>query len=162
MVAGANQHAQYLASQNVWLQELDADYWKQWVHERFLTPTFDENNLLKRGSLSLFQHQGNRRHLSYSQHIVAEELTTEFKEGKGVKTTWLAKNPNNHWLDATYLAAACTEALGIKLITPSEVTVAPVAQTKKPVPKKSQPRPRHGNPNLKRRAGGWIQGMRKR
>lgn len=162
MVAGSNQHAQWIERQGVWLQELDADYWKQWVHERFLTPTFDEDNLLRRGSLSLFQPENNRRHLSYSQHIVAEELTTEFREGKGVKTTWLAKNPNNHWLDATYLAAACTEALGISLITPSEVTVTPVAQTKKPQAKKPQSRPKHGNPNLKRRKGGWIQGMRKR
>jgi hypothetical protein len=162
LVAAANQHAQYLASQGVWLQELDTDYWKQWVHERFLTPTFDENNLLKRGSLSLFYQEGSRRHLSYSQHIVAEELTTEFREGKGTKTTWLVKNPNNHYLDATYLAAACTEALGLKLITPSEVVVSPTHETKKPQSQQKKPRSQHGKPKMKRRAGGWIQGMRNR
>lgn len=152
--AGANQHAQWLESSGVWLQELDTDYWKQWVHERFLTPTFDENNMLRRGSLSLYQPEGSKRHLSYSQHIVAEELTTEFKEGKGTKTAWVAKNPNNHWLDATYLAAACTEALGIRLITPSEMPITPTQSPAKPV-KPIRPRTQHGQ-RFKHRPGGWI------
>lgn len=160
-VAGANQHAQWLESQGLWLQELDTDYWKQWIHERFLTPTFDENNLLRRGALSLYQPEGSKRHISYSQHIVAEELTTEFKEGKGTTTKWVVKNPNNHWLDATYLAGACTEAMGIQLITPSEVPIQPV-ESKPKGAKTTQARTSHGKPNLKRRSGGWIQGMRNR
>jgi phage terminase large subunit GpA-like protein len=160
--AGANQHAQWLESQGVWLQELNTDYWKQWVHERFLTPTFDESNMLRRGSLSLYQPEGNKRHLSYSQHIVAEELTTEFREGKGTTTKWVPKNPNNHWLDATYLAAACTEAMGIQLITPSEATVTPTQAKPKPAAAQSQPRTQHGQSNIRRRPGGWIQGMRRR
>jgi hypothetical protein len=161
-VAGANQHAQWLQAQGLWLQELDTDYWKQWVHERFLTPTFDENNLLRRGALSLYQPAGNKRHVSYSQHIVAEELTTEFKEGKGTITKWVPRNQNNHWLDATYLAAACTEAMGIQLITPSEVPIEPVQPKPKTAATQSQPRTSHGKPNLKQRKGGWIRGMRNR
>lgn len=160
--AGSNQHAERLASEgDIWLHLLDTDYWKQWVHERFLTPTFDESNLLRRGSLSLYQPEGSKRHLSYSQHIVAEELTREFKEGKGETEKWVAKNPNNHWLDATYLAAACTEALGITLITPSEHPIRPVdAKPKQPRP--SHPRVQHGQQRFKKRTGGWIQGMRRR
>jgi hypothetical protein len=50
-----------------------------------LAPTFDEENMLRKGSLSLFNLQGNRKHLSYAQHIVAEELVSEFKEGKGAR-----------------------------------------------------------------------------
>lgn len=159
-VAGASQHAQWLESQGVWLHELDTDYWKQWVHERFLTPCFDEQNFLRRGSLSLYQPEGNRRHVSYAQHIVAEELTTEFKEGKGTITKWVARNPNNHWLDATYMAAACTEALGIQLITPSEHPIAPTHT--KPKVQASKPRTQHGQQRFRQRKGGWIQGMRNR
>lgn len=160
--AGSNQHAERMASEgDIWLHLLDTDYWKQWVHERFLTPTFDENNLLRRGSLSIYQPEGSKRHLSYSQHIVAEELTREFKEGKGEIEKWVAKNPNNHWLDATYLAAACTEAMGITLITPSEHPIRPV-DAKPKQPKQSQPRVQHGQQRFKRRTGGWIQGMRRR
>jgi hypothetical protein len=155
-VAAANQHAQWLEASQIWLQELDTDYWKQWVHERFLTPCFDENNLLRRGSLSVYQPEGNKRHLSYAQHITAEELVTEFIEGKGVKEKWVQKNQNNHWLDSTYLAAACTEALGIQLITPTEVRVT--ARPKQPAPPpqpKGPPKTQHGT-RFKSRAGGWI------
>jgi hypothetical protein len=159
-LAGANQHVQYLHSQGVWLQELDTDYWKQWVHERFLTPPFDENNMLRRGSLSIYQMVGNKRHLSYAQHIVAEELTTEFKEGKGVKTQWVPKNPNNHWLDATYMAAACTEALGVKLITPSEIEITPTVVGEKTKPT-ATPKRQHGQQRFRHRQGGWIKGMKR-
>jgi hypothetical protein len=156
-VAAANQHAQYLDSANIWLQELDTDYWKQWVHERFLTPTFDENNMLRRGSLSIYQPEGSRRHLSFAQHIVSEELVHQFVEGKGEKQQWVQRNPNNHWLDATYLAAACTEALGLSLITPSEVLLqAKPSQPKpSPQPRQQQQKTQHGS-RFRQRPGGWI------
>lgn len=157
-LAGANLHAVKLASAGVWLYELDTNYWKQFVHERFLTPTFDDNNMLRRGSMSLFILDGNQKHGSYSQHIAAEELVTEFKEGKGSKTYWSVKNENNHWLDATYMAAAAGEACGVKLIAPSEIAVEArqvqqqnQQQQKKPVEKAYQ----HGT-RFRRREGGWI------
>ena len=156
IIAGANLHASRLASAGIWLYELDTNYWKQFVHERFLTPTFDENNMLRRGSLSLFNLDGNQKHGSYSQHIAAEELVSEFKEGKGTKQYWSVKNENNHWLDATYMAAAAGEACGVKLIAPSEVEVQAkhqVEQTKqrKPVEAKHQ----HGA-RFRQRPGGWV------
>jgi hypothetical protein len=156
VVAAANQHAQYLEAARVWLQELDTDYWKQWVHERFLTPTFDENNMLRRGSLSVYQPEGNKRHLSYSQHITAEELVNQFIEGKGEKQQWVQRNPNNHWLDATYLAAACTEALGLSLITPSEVLIQARPSQPKQQQVKTQPQRRQHGARFQQRPGGWI------
>lgn len=157
---GKNQHAQYLAASNVWLYELDTDYWKQWTHERFLTPNFDDNNMLRRGSLSLFEPIGSQRHIAYSNHIVSEELLHQFTEGKGAKEYWSCKNENNHWLDATYMAAACTESLGIGLITPSEHVVKPqIVDGSKPKPVK--PQRQHGQSRFKNRPGGWIQGIRR-
>lgn len=153
LLAGANLHAQRLPSQNVWLYELDTSYWKQWTHERFLTPTFDESNMLRRGSLSIYQPEGSQRHSSYSQHIVAEELVTEFKEGKGTVTKWNPKNDNNHWLDATYMAAAASEVCGVKLIAPSEVEVAP-KHVNKDKPAEKPIANQHGR--FKRREGSWI------
>lgn len=152
---GLHMHAAYQAAANVWLYEMDTDHWKQWVHERYLTPTFDEENMLRRGSLSIYAPEGNRKHLSYAQHIVAEELVSEFKEGKGVRTFWDRRNPNNHWLDATYMAAACTEALGISLIDVRGETAPEI----KPRPQSAQQRPRqqqHGR--FRTRQGGWIKG----
>ena len=155
--AGQYQHAVYFPSKKLWLYELDTDYWKGWVHERFLTPNFDDANMLRRGSLSIFSPVGNRRHTSYAQHIVAEELLTEFKPGKGTITKWHPRNDNNHWLDATYMAAACTETMGIGLIAPSEAKVV----AKSPTPAKVQSSVPHGN-RFRSRPGGWVQSLRRK
>lgn len=158
--AGSNMHAAYQPAQGLWLYELDTDYWKQWVHERFLTPTFDDQNMLRRGSLSLWTPEGNQKHTSYAQHIVSEELVTEFKEGKGAKTFWDKRNDNNHWLDATYMAAACTEAMGVAILDPD---ASPKVEPRERQPKERQTRPRqkpHGR--FRTRPGGWINGIRRR
>jgi len=160
IIAGANLHASRLQSQNLWLYELDTNYWKQWVHERFLTPTFDEHNMLRRGSLSLYSSEGSKTHNSFAQHIVAEELVTEFKEGKGTKTYWDVKNDNNHWFDALCYAASGSEACGVKLMAQSDDTIEPrhiSGDKPKPKPKAHQ----HGNRFRTRPGGGsWIQRRR--
>jgi len=155
-LASANLHAQKFTSEDIWLYELDTNHWKQWVHERFLTTTMDENNMLRRGSLSLFELDGYEKHGSFSQHIAAEELLTEFKEGKGVKTYWNVKNENNHWFDATYMAAASSEVCGIKLIGGPEVSVE-ARQVDVDKHKTKQPTVRqHGSDRFRRRPGGWV------
>jgi hypothetical protein len=139
-------------NERVWLYELDASYWKQFVHERFLTPTFDEQNMLRRGSLSLFNTHGSQTHNTFANHIVAEELVSEFREGKGVKTFWNRKHENNHWLDAVAMASAAGAACGIKLVGESEVEIKPVAaEARRPAQRPAQ---QHGR--FKRRDGGWI------
>ena len=156
-LASANLHAQKFTHENLWLYELDTNHWKQFVHERFLTPPMDENNMLRRGSLSLFELDGYEKHGSYAQHIAAEELLTEFKEGKGVKTYWSVKNENNHWLDATYMAAAASEVCGIKLIGGPEVSVeARHVDLDKPKPRKQANPRQHGNSRFRSRPGGWV------
>lgn len=156
--AGDNMHAELLSAANLWLFELNTDYWKQWVHERFLAPTFDEENMLRKGSLSLFNLQGNRKHLSYAQHIVAEELVSEFKEGKGAKNYWMVHNANNHWLDATYNAAAAARFTGIHLLsnqTTQKISATPIEAAKQ---RQKVQRKRHGN--IRSRPGGWVKGVR--
>jgi phage terminase large subunit GpA-like protein len=133
---------------------LDVDYWKQWVHERFLTPTFDENNMLRRGSLSLFHPDGNKKHLTFAQHIAAEELVSEFKEGRGSKTFWNRVNANNHFFDALCMASAATEVCKVKLIGESESQVSARqinADAPKPITNRAKP---HGR--FRTRPGGWI------
>jgi len=157
LLAGANMHAVKFPSQELWLYELDTSHWKQWVHERFLTPTFDESNMMRKGALSLFSMEGTQTHNSYAHHIVAEEYVREFKEGKGSKEYWRVNNENNHWLDATYYAAAASEACGIKLLAQSEIEIAPrhIDKQQEQKPKQQQQAYRHGV-NLRQRAGGWI------
>lgn len=152
-------HSAHQPDQRIWLYHLDTDYWKSFIHERFLTPTFDENNMLTTAALSLFDPIKARKHLSFSQHIVAEEYVTEFTEGKGTKTYWRPVNQNNHWLDATCYAAAAAGALGVSLLQPVELEPRQVSteskQKPKPVPQVRQ----HG---FRQRPGGWINGARRR
>lgn len=162
--AGDHMHAEWLAGSRVWLFEIGTDYWKKWVHERFLTPTFDENNFLRRGALSMFVQPGNKKHSSYAQHITAEELVTEFKEGKGTKTYWNQTNDNNHWLDATYYAAAAGRFSGVHLLSESE---GPKIEPRHTEGKAKQPKPKpakrvHHGTRLRTRPGGWVQGARRR
>jgi len=160
LLAGENLHAVKLDASGLWLYELDTSHWKKWVHERFLTPTFDEQNMLRKGSLSIYSPDGSYRHTSYAQHIAAEELVTEFKEGKGVKTYWDVRNENNHWLDATYMAAAASEVCGVKLIAQVENQVEPRhVSTDRPVIKQPQ-KLQHGQ-RFKHRPGGWLNSVRR-
>lgn len=162
--AGDNMHASWLSEDKVWLFDLSTDYWKNWVHERFLTPTFDDSNFLRQGSLSLYLPQGSKKHTSYAQHIVAEEWVSEFVEGKGSKNYWLVKNDNNHWLDATYYAACAGRFQGVHLLSGPEVENAPRAITPEEAKKPKRKRTQHGsNPNknrFRRRKGGWVKGAR--
>ena len=156
-IVGFNLHAKKLPAHGVWLYELDTDYWKKFIHERFLTPTFDESGVHRRGSLSIFTPEGSRKHGYFAKHIAAEEFVTEFIEGKGTKQKWRPIHNDNHWLDATYMAAAAGEACGVKLIAPSEVEVAPKqVDGDKPKPKPVEQAYRHGQNRFKQRQGGWI------
>ena len=151
-------HASFLAQQKQWLWLLDTDHWKQWVHERFMTPTFDEDNLLRRGSLSIFQPGPGRRHMTFAQHICAEELLTEFKVGKGTNEYWHVHNKNNHWLDALYNAAAAAGGHGIELLSGPAIKLEAKQkgeETAKKRKKQNARRPNHGR-RFKSRAGGWV------
>jgi hypothetical protein len=113
--------------------------------------------MLRRGALSLFNPIHGKSHLNYAMHLTAEELVSEFKEGKGVKTYWTVRNENNHWLDATYLSAAAGEICGVKLIAPSEKEIAP-RMVDKDAPKQQPQQPQRRNPHgrFRQRPGGWI------
>lgn len=150
--AGANIYAARQHNQDVWLYHLNTDYWKQFTHERFLTTTFDENNMLRRGSLSLY-HSEKSGHRLYSQHIAAEQLMKEFISGKGEVIKWIPIHEDNHWLDATYMAAAAAEAMGIQLFSESEIVIE---AKQKHAAKPKAPRQPRGQQRFKKRPGGWI------
>jgi len=153
-------HASKQTEKGVWLWNLDTDYWKQWVHERFLTPTFDDENMLRRGSLSLFSPGPRKKHLTFAQHITAEEYVEEFVAGKGTKKYWYPHGKNNHWLDATYQAAAAAGGMGVEILSGPEIKIAAKAVDGGAKKKQKKRRPNHGR--FKTRPGGWVQGQRRR
>jgi len=144
--------ADYQPKEKIWLYNVNVDYWKLQVQQRFKTATFSESHQYNDGSLSLFSTEDRKEHLSFSQHIVAEELQERFKPGKGVRTEWIVKNKNNHWLDAMTYALAATGILGIKIIKEPQKLESP--QTPK--------RPTSQPPNFRSRQGGWIKSLKDR
>ena len=157
---GEHQHEQVQEAFGVRLTEVDADHWKTFVHERFLTPTFDEQNMLRRGSLSLFSLPDGLTHTSFAEQTCGEQLMTEFIEGKPPKIYWYRLGAN-HWLDSTAYASAATERFGIGLLTTSEIQLL---AKEKELAQKSKPKPRaqqHGKP-LPRNPSGWMQRVRRR
>lgn len=140
-------YASHLPSERLWLYNVNTEHWKQWVHERFATNTVDEQQLPNPGTLSLFSAPNDRRrHLSYSQHIVAEERRDVFVPGKGHVRQWVVVNRNNHYLDATALACAAAGCLGVRVVP--RVTLQTVAGPAKQIPRRPAMQTPSGQPFL--------------
>lgn len=149
-------YASLQQNERLWLYNVNTEFWKGWVHERFITPAFNDQQQRNEGSLSLFSSADKRRHLSFAHHIVAEERRELFVPGKGLQRKWVKVNKNNHWLDATALACAGSAVIGIRLVP----KVQPLEQTLQQ--RESRPaRPTERPSNFRHREGGWIKGMRR-
>lgn len=100
----------------VWLVCADADRWKQWEHNRWLTAEDQP------GCMTIFgQRSENDRlssdqkdHHSYSRHICNEKEVEKMIRGT-VKRVWFQKSDNNHWLDASYYSDVAGSMRGVKL-----------------------------------------------
>jgi energy-coupling factor transporter ATP-binding protein EcfA2 len=109
--------AHRLAEQNVWLYNVNSEWWKRWTQQRFMTQPVDEAGNRADGSLVLFDPlDDKKRHLSFAHHIVSEEEQLVPVYGKESKRVWFVKNRNNHWLDSTAYACAAAGAVGVRLI----------------------------------------------
>jgi hypothetical protein len=113
-------------SYNVWLVMADADRWKNWEHDRWLT------TLGMPGSMQLYGSPatGNevlsideRDHVKYAHHIISETEVEEFHNG-ALRRRWRVRNHNNHWLDASYYSDVGASIVGIRVV--SGVDSAPV------------------------------------
>jgi phage terminase large subunit GpA-like protein len=121
--------AHNLASDRVWLYNVHTEWWKPWVHQRFLTDPFRDDGMRNDGSLTLFDPNGVRNyHNLFANHIIAEGEQT-----LNGKTKFEQFSDNNHYLDAMALACAGAGSVGIKLI---ENYQAPVQQSKPAEPRR--------------------------
>ena len=103
---------------SLWLVGVDADHWKEWAHDRFLTQPRDENGTLRPGSMTLFGNDA-REHQTFAHHICAEQQEQEFVRDKGMVRKWVVRNRNNDWLDCTAYACAAAAILGVRLSGPT-------------------------------------------
>lgn len=121
--AGDHWFAQEQEQAQVWLFSLDTDYWKNFVHQRFITRTFDDDGRLMPGSLSLYggfdskneRNESERRHFAFSKHLTAETRIEEFVPDKGLKTSWKKTSRNNHYFDCVYMCCAAAAISGVDL-----------------------------------------------
>lgn len=140
VLVGSHWHMTLLEAKGVWLVGLDADYWKRWLHDRFLTPVSNEDGTPYRGSVGLFGSD-DRKHMAYAKHLTAETEVEEFVKGRGLKRHWKKVNRNNHWFDATYMSCAAASMNGVELLTkpaPPPRTQTPFQQSqRKPLVRRS-------------------------
>ena len=114
---GDHYHAARQKADRVHLIEIDADYWKTWVHRRLSTATDSP------GAMT-FYHAMPQEHRTLSHHLTAEKQVEEFVAGKGSVIRWVRVRHSNHWLDCLYAASAAGHLCGARLIQ----TAAPVEQ----------------------------------
>jgi hypothetical protein len=145
-----NSWAGLLPAEQLWLYHVNTEHWKQQVHERFSVKTFNDQQQLNDGSLSLFSSSDPKKHLSFSHHIVAEERRDQFVEGKGMVRKWVQTNKNNHWLDAMALALAASGVYGHRLI---QSTIRQPVQAERPRPSQQFS---SASQRFKQREGGWV------
>ena len=106
---GEGFHINLLQSERLFLCEIDADYWKSWVHQRLSTP------LGSTGAMTLFRAPP-QEHFALAKHLTAEVKTEEFVAGRGVVVKWERLRRQNHWLDALYNACAAGSFCGVRLV----------------------------------------------
>ncbi len=127
-------YASKQTSDQVWLYNVNTEYWKTWVHQRFLIRSNSESGSRNAGSLALYNPAGDqKRHLSFAHHIVAEELQLIPVGVNATKEKMVLKSKNNHWLDATALACAAAGCVGIKVIEQQQAVIKPKKQVVQPV-----------------------------
>ncbi len=112
-------HRWFLSRQpsGIWLACTDADYWKGWEHDRWLT---DPNNP---GAMLIYGQPSERRerlsldekgHMSYAKHVTAEVEVEDVVKGV-IRRFWRNKSDTNHYLDASYMSDVAANMLGLRM-----------------------------------------------
>jgi hypothetical protein len=102
-----------------WMIHINADHYKAWEHDRWMSDPRRPGALLLFGEPGRGTHRSEmssdeKGHLSYAHHICAEIEVEEPVRGI-MKRYWKEKSHNNHWLDASYRASCAAAMCGIRL-----------------------------------------------
>jgi hypothetical protein len=104
--------------------EVNADYWKSWLHRRLFT------KLGMPGAYTFFE---GGDHFSIAKHLTAEKKVEEFQPGTGRVERWVQVRDANHWGDANMLACVAGDILGVRDEDEEEVNPDPVIVVPPPV-----------------------------
>jgi hypothetical protein len=111
----------------MWLYNVNTEFWKKWGQERFLVDAFRDSTRLP-GSVALFDppHGDIKYHLHFARHMVSEGEQLVPVDGKVNKKVWIVSDKaNNHWLDAYGLACAAAGCAGLRLEIPPAEPIPP-------------------------------------
>jgi hypothetical protein len=102
---------------NNWLVCADADRWKAWEHDRWMTAPNRPGCLQMFGQPSAKADRlsdDEKSHHAYARHICNEIEIEEVHKGT-LRRLWKAKSDNVHWLDASYYSDVAANMKGISL-----------------------------------------------
>ncbi|HUS40698.1 MAG TPA: terminase gpA endonuclease subunit, partial [Pirellulales bacterium] len=115
---------------STWLVEMDADKWKSYEHDRWMTATDKPGTMMLFGESSSIPKRmsfDEKSHFSYAKHITSEVEVEEPIKGV-LRRKWKAKSDNNHWLDASYMSCVAASMRGITVMGKS----SPAVRERKP------------------------------
>ena len=108
----------------LWLVCADADKWKAWEHDRWMTSPD------KPGSMQIFgdpsgdnqrMTMDEKSHFAYAKHI-CNESEQEYLDKRGnLRRGWKTRSENTHWLDASYYASIAANMCDIRMATSAAV-----------------------------------------
>lgn len=102
-----------------WLVCMDADRWKAWEHDRWMTAPAYAGAMLLFGEPSGHEERmsfDEKSHFSYAHHITSEVEVEDLVRGV-LRRVWKQKGKHNHWLDASYMANVAASIKGFSFRT---------------------------------------------
>lgn len=118
----------------LWRVDMDADRWKTWEHDRWMTDPSKPGTMLlfgEKGDNPKRLSQDEKDHMTYAKHITAEVETEEFVRGVLVRK-WTNKHGRpNHYFDASYMSCVAANIKGVRLLR--QATSAPTKPKPAPV-----------------------------
>lgn len=120
---------------NIWLVCSDADRWKAWEHDRWMTSPDKAGCLFVWG----IPHEDPSRvssdqkgHIGYAHHITNEREVEEPIRGQLVRK-WKLKSDNNHYLDASCYANVAANMRGVRIASSRAAIAESVKQRVDPM-----------------------------
>lgn len=106
---GEDYHIALDKAEQLWVAQVNADYWKSWVHGRL------GQEIKQPGALTLFRTVP-REHMKLARQLTAEKKVAEFVAGLGNVQKWIKVHRNNHYFDAAYNACCAGHFCGFELL----------------------------------------------
>lgn len=116
-IPGVNHWYRARRQNGVWVVNMDADYWKHLVHDRFQMDHAADERAVS-GCMTLYG-KDVKTHGNFARQVCAEIWTREWKSnptgGKVLKEYWKKTQKDNHYLDCMYGACVAASCCGIQM-----------------------------------------------